>query len=114
VPFASVTEWKRAGVVDLASLCLSIEEGKTIVAEIQTQMVAVQVEHHGQARRCCVQCRRVKACRNWGEEPALSMFTWQSSTAPELRYLNAKLAALLPFRKVAGFLNEVLPDTAAA
>ena len=132
-----VTEWKRAGAVDLASLGLSLEEGKSILAEIQTQMVAVQVEHYGQARRCCMKCgrrlrnkghyrstfrsvygnvpvqiRRVKACRNCGEAPAPALFTRKSSTAPELRYLNAKLAALLPFGKVAGFLNEVLPGTA--
>ena len=45
-------------------------------------------------------------------EPATPLFTRKSSTAPELRYLNAKLAALLPFGKVAEFLNEVLPGTA--
>jgi hypothetical protein len=38
-----VTEWKRGGAVDLASLGLSMDEGKTILAEIQTQMAAVQV-----------------------------------------------------------------------
>ena len=53
-----VTEWKRGGPVDLASLGLSMDEGKAILAEIQTQMVAVQVKSHGQARRCCVKCGR--------------------------------------------------------
>jgi hypothetical protein len=46
-----VTEWKRGERVDPASLGLSTEEGKTILAEIQTQMVAVQVERHGDAHR---------------------------------------------------------------
>ena len=107
-----VTEWKRGGAVDLASLGLSMDEGKTILAEIQTQMVAVQVESHGQSRRCCVKCgrslsskghyrstfrsvfgnvpvqvQRVKACRGCGEKPATPLFTRKSSTAPELRYL---------------------------
>jgi hypothetical protein len=36
----NVTEWKRGGPVDLASLGLSMDEGKTILAGIQTQMVA--------------------------------------------------------------------------
>ena len=132
-----VTEWTRGEKVDLASLGLNTEEGKTILSGIQTQMVAVQVERHGDAHRCCgkcgrklrnkghyrstfrslygnvpVQVRRVKTCRGCGEKPVAPLFTRKSSTAPELRYLNAKLAALLPFGKVADFLNEVLPVTA--
>ena len=60
-----------------------------------------------------VQVRSVEACRGCGESPAAPLFTRKFSTAAELRYLNAKLAALLPFGKVAEFLNEVLPGTAA-
>ena len=54
----NVTEWKRGEPVDLASLGLSTEEGKTILAGIQTQMVTLQVERHGQAGRCCAKCGR--------------------------------------------------------
>ena len=122
--------------MNLASLGLSMEEGKTILAAFQTNMVTLQVERHGQAGRCCakygrrlrnkghyrstfrsvygnvpVQVRRVTGCRDCGEKPATPLFTRKSSTAPELRYLNAKLAALLPYGKVAEFLNEVLPAT---
>src|SRR6478752_6819659 len=53
-----VTEWERAEEVTLSSLGLSLAEGKTILAGIQTQMVAVQVERHGQARRSCAHCGR--------------------------------------------------------
>src|SRR5262245_55115336 len=116
-----VTEWERGEEVTLGSLGLSLEEGKTILAGIQAQMVAAQVERHGQARRSCAHCgrrlpneghyqstfrsvfgnvpvrvRRGKACRGCGENPAAPLFTRKSSTAPELRYLNAKLAALVP------------------
>jgi hypothetical protein len=101
-----VTEWTRGERVDLASLGLSMEEGKTILAEIQTQKVAVQVERDGDAHRCCgtcgqklrnkghyqstfrsvygnvpVQIRRVKACRGCGENPVAPLFTRKSSTA---------------------------------
>jgi hypothetical protein len=38
-----------------------------------------------------------------------ALFTRRSPIAPELRYLTAKLAALMPFGKVADFLGEVLP-----
>jgi hypothetical protein len=119
-----VTEWERVEEATLGSLGLSLEEGKNIFAEIQTQMVASQIERHGQARRCCAQCgrrrpnkghyrstfrsvfgnvpvrvRRVMGCLGCGEKPTAPLFTRKSSTAPELRYLNAKLAALLPSGK---------------
>lgn len=95
----AMTEWKQGGPVDLASLGLSMEEGKAILAGIQTQMVTVQVEQHGQARRCCVKCgrrlrnkghyrstsrsvygnvpvqvQRVSGCRGRGENPATPLF----------------------------------------
>ena len=60
-----------------------------------------------------VRVRRMKACPGCGQNPAAPLFTRKSSTARELRYFNAKLAAQMPFGKVADFLNEVLPDTAA-
>src|SRR5215471_10491480 len=132
-----VTQWERADEATLGSLGLSIAEGKSILAEVQLHMVAAQMEHHGQARGACSHCgrklpnkghyrstfrsvfgnvavrvRRVKACRSCGQKPVAPLFTRKSSAAPELRYLNAKLAALLPFGKVADFLNEVLPATA--
>jgi len=44
-----VTEWERAEEVTLGSLGLTLEESKTILAEIQRQMVAAQVECHGEA-----------------------------------------------------------------
>jgi hypothetical protein len=40
------------------------------------------------------------------------MFTNKYPTTPELKYLTAKLAALLPFGKVADFLGELLPLSA--
>src|ERR1035437_7242789 len=133
-----LTGWERGAEVTLGSLGLGLAEGKAILAEIQAHMVAAQIEGHGEARRCCGRCgrrlpnkghyrstfrsvfgnvpvrvRRVKACPGCGQNPATPLFTRKSSTAPELRYLNSKLAALLPFGKVADFLNEVLPVSAA-
>src|ERR1035437_2751831 len=39
-----VAEWERGEEVTLGSLGLSLAEGKAILAEIQTQMVATQIE----------------------------------------------------------------------
>jgi hypothetical protein len=43
------------------------------------------------------------------EHPCRRSFTRNAPIAPELRYLTAKLAALMPFGRVAGFLAEVFP-----
>ena len=53
-----VTGWERGAEVTLGSLGLSLAEGKAILAEIQTRMVAAQIECHGEARRCCGRCGR--------------------------------------------------------
>ena len=42
------------------------------------------------------------------------LFTNKNPITPELRYLTAKMAALLPFGKVADFLGELLPLSAQA
>src|SRR5674476_1190280 len=119
-----VTGCERGLEVTLGSLGLSLVEGKAILAEIQTRMVAAQIECQGETRRCCGRCgrrlpnkghyrstfrsafgnvpvrvRRVKACPGCGQKPAAPLFTRKSSTAPELCYLNSKLAALMPFGK---------------
>jgi hypothetical protein len=58
--------------------------------------------------------RRFHACPCRADAPKTvpALFTRQSPIAPELRYLTAKLAALMPFGKVADSLGEVLPLSA--
>jgi len=132
-----VGSWERPVEVSLATLGLSLEEGKKILAEIQHQMVTTQMEQRAQADRRCADCgrsrrnkgcyrstfhsaygkvpvrvRRVLPCRHCGHPPAVPLFTRKSCTSPELLYLDSKLSALAPFAKVADFLNEVLPATA--
>ena len=53
-----VTGWERGEAVTLGSLGLSLAEGKAILAEIQTRIVAAQIECQGEARRCCSRCGR--------------------------------------------------------
>ena len=52
-PLAQV---KREDTITPASLGLSIAEGKTIVAAIQTAMVTAQVKRHGESLRPCPHC----------------------------------------------------------
>ena len=53
-----VAAWERTQEVSLATLGLSLEEGKKILAEIQRQMVATQMAQRAQAERCCANCGR--------------------------------------------------------
>jgi hypothetical protein len=119
-----------------ATLGLSIAEGKAVLAAIQTQLVGDQVKRHGEVARHCLWCGRSQSskghyrstfrsvfgnvpmrvrrfhacpCRTDGPQTVPALFTRRSPIAPELRYLTAKLAALMPFGKVADFLGEVLP-----
>ena len=49
--------------------------------------------------------------RRWWRDQRATLPTRRNPTAPELSYLTAKLAALMPFGKVATVLDEVLPTT---
>jgi len=98
--------------------------------------VTAQVEQHVATIKSCPQCgdrlrtkghykstlrsvygnvgmriRRLRACSCSGSEPYSfsTLFTNKSPFTPELRYLTAKLAALLPFRKAADLLGEFMP-----
>ena len=49
---------ERADTITPASLGLSIAEGKTLVAALQTAIVTAHVERHGEALRPCPHCAR--------------------------------------------------------
>jgi hypothetical protein len=122
-----------------ATVGLTISEGKAILAGLQKQMVTAQVQHHGASIHSCPRCgkafrtkgyyqstlrsvygnvgmriRRLRGCSCVGarQNSFSAMFTNKDPTTPELKYLTAKLAALLPFGKVADFLGELLPLSA--
>jgi hypothetical protein len=122
-----------------ATLGMSIEESKQIAASIQARMVSDQVDRHNQALTACRFCgqrvrtkgyyksifksvfgkvpmrvRRVWGCKCRGAENRTfsSLPTGRNPTSPELSYLTSKLAALMPFGKVADLLGELLPASA--
>jgi hypothetical protein len=121
-----------------ASLGLSITESKQILAAVQTQMVSDQVARHNEALKACRFCGRGRTkgyygsvfksvfgkvpmrlrrvwgceCRGAAHRTFSSIPTGKNPTAPELNYLTAKLAALMPFGKVADLLGELLPASA--
>jgi len=122
-----------------ATVGLTISESKAILAGLQKQMVTAQVQHHGASIQSCPGCgrafrtkgyyhstlrsvygnvdmriRRLRGCSCTGPQQSSfsTVFTNRNPTTPELKYLTAKLAALLPFGKVVDFLGELLPLSA--
>src|SRR3982750_3994654 len=96
-------------------------------------MVATQVQQHNMSLRSCQRCgkafrtkgdyhsmlrsvfgnvamrvRRLRGCSCTGTQDRSysALFTNRNPITPELKYLTAKRAALLPFGKVTDFLSE--------
>ena len=135
-----VASWERTeAFIKPASLGMSIQESKLITAAIQAHMVSDQVDEHNKALMACRFCgkgvktkgyyksifksvfgkvpmrvRRVWGCECRGVQNRTfsSLPTGKNPTSPELSYLTSKLAALMPFGKVADFLGELLPASA--
>jgi hypothetical protein len=130
---------EREDQVSPASIGLTIAEGKSIMEGLQRELVTAQMEQHGAAIQSCQQCgrafrtkgyyqstlrsvygkirmrvRRIRGCSCSGSQGRTysTLFTNKSPITAELRYLTAKMAALLPFGKAADFLGELLPLSA--
>ena len=130
---------ERPEEISPANVGLTIEEGKAILESLQNEIVAAQVQQHGVNIRSCPRCgsafrtkgyyratlrsvygnvgmriRRLRGCSCAGSQARSfsTLFTNKNPTTPELRYLTAKMAALLPVGKVADFLGELLPLSA--
>lgn len=132
---------ERAEELSPASVGLTIAEGKALLASLQEQVVNAQVRRHVASTKSCPQCsnafrtnghyqstlrtvygnvdvriRRLRTCPSSGSQAHSfsTLFTNKSPITPELRYLTAKMAALMPFRKAADFLGEFLSLSAEA
>ena len=132
---------ERADLITPAMVGLSIAEGKAIMERLQRQIVTAQVQRHGASVESCSGCgkafrtkgyyqstlrsvygkvpmrvRRLKGCSCTGSQHRSysTIFTNKNPITPELRYLTAKMAALLPFGKAADLLGELLPISAQA
>jgi hypothetical protein len=124
--------------VVLEQLGLTLAEGKQLLQAVQERMVVAQVKRHGAVYRRCGSCqqklstkdyqrqwfrsafgkvpirvRRLTSCRCQGQPrrtfSSLPLTDEHGLIAPEWLYLQAKLASLLPFARVAALLGDVLP-----
>ena len=130
---------ERGESISPGTIGLTIAEAKVILEGLQRHVVANQVQEHNVAQRLCSQCgkafrskgyyrstlrsvygnvpvrvRRVKGCPCTGSQnhSYSVLFTNKYPVTPELKYLTAKMAALMPFGKAADFLSELLPMSA--
>jgi hypothetical protein len=119
------------------TLGLSLAEGKAILAQLQEAVVVQQAAAYIAQQQTCPQCGARRRCKGLHQIVIRSLFgkltlsslrlytcgcqpadTPRSSplaerlperTTPELRYLEAKWAALLPYGVTVDVLSEVLP-----
>jgi hypothetical protein len=130
---ARVERGEEAGLADLG---LRLEEVKRLTAALQAEIVTAQVATVGERRRWCAACGRLLAskghywamfrslfgevpvrvrrllvcpCHGPGEPMSFAALDLAGAVAPELAYVTARYAALVPFGKVAALLSELLP-----
>lgn len=117
---------ERADVALPATVGLTISAGKAILESLQEQIVVAQIQHHGASIPLCPGCgkafptkgyyrsilrsvygnvririRRIKGCSCSGSQGRSfsTLFTNKNPTTPELKFLTAKMAALLRLAK---------------
>jgi len=117
---------------------LKLVAAQEIMARLQRVVTTQQLERHCQAARCCPSCQapqnvkdyrtrtldtvlgrmvvdapRFDSCRACGQRGLASPLTrlLPSRVLPELRHLQARFAAELPYRRAAEILRQLLPQT---
>ena len=136
-----VARIERDEQASLGDLGLRLSEAKRLTASIQAEIVPTQIAVAGERRRACVTCESVLAskghytatfrslfgdvpirvrrllscpCQDKAEGSSFAGFALEAATiAPELAYVTARYAALVPFGKVADLLSELLPISGA-
>jgi hypothetical protein len=134
---ARIERDEEAGLADLG---LRLTETKQLTAALQAEIVPAQVAVAGECRRCCSSCgcklaskghnpvtfrslfgdvpvrvRRLLVCPCQGPVEVKSFGVLDlgyDAVAPELAYVTARYAALVPFGKVV-LLSELLPTSGA-
>src|SRR3954453_4231169 len=131
---ARIERGEEAGLADLG---LRLNEAKQLTAALQAKMVSAQLAVGGGRRRSCATCGRPLArkghypatfrslfgdvpvrvrrllvcpCQSPGEVKSFAALDLgKDAVAPELAYVTARYAALVPFGQVATLLSELLP-----
>ncbi|MDO9712612.1 ISKra4 family transposase [Paracraurococcus lichenis] len=125
-------------LTDLASLGLTLAEGKQLLAGVQQDIVASQARVHALRRPACRGCGDVCRVKDYRQHAMATLFgqvtvrlprlccascgitetglAWPRHirSTPELDRLRAQLSALMPYRAAAEVLAQMLPVDAGA
>jgi hypothetical protein len=125
-------------LTDLASLGLTLAEGKQLLAGVQQEIVAAQARIHAVRRPACRGCGDVCRVKDYRQHAMATLFgqvtvrlprlccascgvietgvAWPRHirSTPELDRLRAQLSALMPYRAAGEVLAQVLPVDAGA
>ena len=125
-------------LTDLASLGLTLAEGKRLLAGVQREVVAAQARVHAVRRPACRSCAATCRVKDYRQHAIATLFgqvtvrlprlrcagcgateagvDWPRHirSTPELDRLRAQLAALLPFRTAAEVMAQLFPVDAGA
>ena len=125
-------------LTDLATLGLTMAEGKQLLAGVQQELVAAQARRHAARRPACRSCSTTCRVKDYRQHAIATLFGqvavrlpryccvgcgvteaglgWPSHirSTPELDRLRAQLAALMPYRTAAEVLGQVFPVDAGA
>src|SRR3954466_2211547 len=125
-------------LTDLATLGLTLAEGKQLLAGVQQELVAAQARRHAACRPACRRCSTTCRVKDYRQHAIATLFGqvvvrlpryccvecgvteaglgWPSHirSTPELDRLRAQLAALMPYRTAAEGLGRVFPVDAGA
>src|SRR3954467_7464707 len=125
-------------LTDLATLGLTLAEGKQLLAGVQQELVAAQARRHAARRPACRSCSTTCRVKDYRQHAIATLFGqvavrlpryccvgcgvteaglgWPSHirSTPELDRLRAQLASLMPYRTAAEVLGQVFPVDAGA
>src|SRR4051812_40025432 len=125
-------------LTDLATLGLTLAEGKQLLAGVQQELVAAQARRHAARRPACRSCSTTCRVKDYRQHAIATLFGqvavrlpryccvgcgvteaglgWplHIRSTPELDRLRAQLAALMPYRTAAEVLGQVFPVDAGA
>src|SRR3954464_4219193 len=125
-------------LTDLATLGLTLAEGKQLLAGVQQELVAAQARLHAARHPACRSCSATCRVKDYRQHAIATLFGqvavrlpryccvgcgvteaglgWPSHirSTPELDRLRAQFAALMPYRTAAEVLGQVFPVDAGA
>src|SRR3954469_23194880 len=125
-------------LTDLATLGLTLAEGKQLLAGVQQELVAAQARRHAARHPACRSCSTICRIKDYRQHVIATLFGqvalrlpryccvgcgvteaglgWPSHirSTPELDQLRAQLAALMPYRTAAEVLGQMFPVDAGA